>query len=142
MDAANEGSDRADTAREGPTGTAKDSGAAKEIGTAKEVGTFGKAGTAKEGDTFGSGATLNTASGLDKTGPRVGSTGLRGSAGVVVVGNTAFTVEPATGFSTPADRRTLIGDSTGPGGNKRFAIGFAIELGETIGGSTGASGEN
>jgi hypothetical protein len=85
---------------------------------------------------------FNTASGLDKTGPRTGSNGLRDSVGVVVVGNTAFIVELVTVYSSPVDRRAPIGDSTGTSGDKRFTIGLAIELGETIGGITGASGDN
>lgn len=137
VDAANKGSDRVGIARESaPAGTAK------EIGTAKEVGTLREAVTVKEGDKPGSGMAFNTASGLDKTGPRTGSNGLRGSVGVVVVGDAAFAVELVTVYLPPVDRRAPIGDSTSTSGDKRFTIGLAIELGETIGGITSASGDN
>jgi hypothetical protein len=88
---------------------------------------------------FAIGVSFTTASGLDKTGPRIGSNGLRGSVGVVVVGVTTFTAELVRGFTTPADTSAPIGDGTS--GDSKFVIGVSIELSEKIGDSIGASGD-
>jgi hypothetical protein len=74
-------------------------GGSDRVGTVRESAP--PAGTVTEGDTSGSGMAFNTARGFDMTGPRIGSTGLKGSTGVVVDGKTAFAAELMTISTTP-----------------------------------------
>jgi hypothetical protein len=121
-----DGASKEDTAKKG----------SDRVGAARESAS--PVGRASEAGTSGTDMGFNSASGLDKTGPRNGSNELRGSAGVVIVGVTTFTAELVTGFPTPVDKSA----PTDTSGDRRSTIGVSIELGEMIGDSTGTSGDN